>query len=201
MPHVLQKTIRCIHLLNFKPLNSHFSTLNKLGSLFRPKTFYYPNFNNSKFFTTSIVFNKESRGKGFHDQISSLQLKKRLIRKKKSVDDGISVPGLFNVSAFTTAEEYDLEQLMKGLEKQDLYESKFIENSSDVVVATAKYQVQNESRDIFFFREGSVVMWNVNDMESSNLLSFLKSYETDSYTKQLIQGENEIMTYKHQEDG
>ncbi|XP_044763713.1 required for meiotic nuclear division protein 1 homolog [Coccinella septempunctata] len=196
MPHVLQKTLRCIYLLKS---NSHF--LPFTNYLVTPKIFKYPTLNISYFSTSSTTLIKECRSKGVQENISSLQLKKRLIRKKKSVDDVIKVPGFFNVSAFATAEEYDLEELLKGLVKQDLYETKFIDNSSDVVFATAKYQVQTEPRDIFFFREGSVVMWNVNDMESSNLLSFLKKYETDSYSNQLIKGENEIMKYKHQENG
>lgn len=92
--------------------------------------------------------------------------------------------GYFSVNAFATAEEYDLEKLLTALKAQDLYTPKRFfnsddnsENEPDVLYATAKYQVGNEPRDIYFFREGTVVMWNCSDMECSNLLGFLKSFE------------------------
>lgn len=92
--------------------------------------------------------------------------------------------GYFSVNAFATAEEYDLEKLLTALKTQDLYEpKKFLnsdgnsDNEPDVLYATAKYQVGTEPREIYFFREGTVVMWNCSDMECSNVLAFLKAYE------------------------
>lgn len=96
--------------------------------------------------------------------------------------------GYFTVTAFATAEEYDLEKLLVALKEQNLYEpKKFInneepdvtssENEPDVLFATAKYQVGAEPRGIYFYREGTVVMWNCSDMESSNILHFLKKFE------------------------
>lgn len=92
--------------------------------------------------------------------------------------------GYFNVIAYATAEEYDLEKLLAALKTQELYEPKRFfssddnnENEPDVLYATAKYQVEKEPRGIYFFREGTVVMWNCSDMESSNVLGFLKNFE------------------------
>ncbi|RZC32802.1 required for meiotic nuclear division protein 1 -like, partial [Asbolus verrucosus] len=143
-----------------------------------------------------------TNSQGIQDNISSLQLKKRLIRRKKILEDKlVRPPGLYSVVAFATAEEYDLERLIKGLRELDLYEPKVIENASDVVHAVAKYQVEKEPREIFFFREGSVVLWNVTDLESSNVLNFLRQYEQDSYSERLVQQESEIMNYRHQSKG
>lgn len=89
-----------------------------------------------------------------HDTISSINLKKRIVRKKRTIEDEISIPGTYNVVAFATAEEYNLENLIKGLQHQDLYEPKNFENCNDIVHAIAKYQVEKEPREIFFFREG-----------------------------------------------
>lgn len=140
--------------------------------------------------------------RGIQDNISTLQLKKRLIRKKKILEDElVRPPGLFSVVAYATAEEYDLERLVKGLKDLDLYEPKSIKNASDVVHAVAKYQVDQEPREIFFFREGSVVLWNVTELESSNVLNFVREFELDSYSESLVQQECEIMTYKHQAEG
>ena len=107
-------------------------------------------------------------------------------------------PGLYDVVAFATAEEYDLERLIKGLKENDLYEPKVIKNTSDVVHAVAKIQVDEEPREIFFFREGSVVLWNVTELESSNVLNFLRKYEFDSYSESMVQEESEKMNYMHQ---
>lgn len=139
------------------------------------------------------------------DQISSLK-KRTSFRKKRTtlVDDNEIIqqePGVFNVVAFATAEEYNLEGLIEGLKKQELYQPDRIENNSDVVRAVAKYQVDREPREIFFFREGSVIFWNVSDLESSNVLGFLKNYEQDGYSEGLIYGECEFMNYRYQEEG
>lgn len=133
------------------------------------------------------------------DNISSLQIKKRPVRKKRTLEDEEQKqPGLYNVAAFATAEEYRLETLIEALKKQDLYDTKAIDSNLDVVRAVAKYQVAKEPREIFFFREGSVVFWNIPELESSNVLGFLKQFEQDSYSERLVQGEVELMNYRHQ---
>lgn len=110
-------------------------------------------------------------------------VKKRTVRKKREQE---SPENSFNVMAFATSEEIDLEKLLVGLKQQDLYEpKKLIENMEtsenepeDVLCVTAKYQVGKEPRDLYFFRQGTVVLWNCTDLEeASNILTFLKSYE------------------------
>lgn len=71
----------------------------------------------------------------------------------------------------------------------------------DVVHAVAKYEIGQENREIFFFREGSIVMWNISDLESGNLLQFLKRYEYNRYTEGVIHTETELMTYTYAESG
>lgn len=119
-----------------------------------------------------------------HD--SSVTSKKRIgLRKRRSEHhEKLTDSGYFSVMAFATAEEYDLEKLLVALKEQNLYEPKSFFNSDDssehepdVLFAVAKYQVGNEQRGIYFFREGTVVMWNFSDMESSNILNFLKNFE------------------------
>lgn len=65
-----------------------------------------------------------------HENITSIQVKKRPLRKKKTE---LSSPGVFNVVAFATSEEYNLESLVEGLQQQDLYEPQTIPNTNDVV--------------------------------------------------------------------
>ncbi|XP_056637843.1 required for meiotic nuclear division protein 1 homolog [Diorhabda carinulata] len=156
---------------------------------------------NSNFNSSSVDFNLTNtnvpKPLSVHDTITSIQLKKRVIRKKKSLEEEEKKPGNYNVVAFATAEEYNLENLFNGLVKQNLYEVKKIDNNSDALHATAKYKVDREQREIFFFRDGSVVFWNIADLESSNVLEFLKQYEEDSYSERLVQSEYEIMNYKY----
>lgn len=129
--------------------------------------------------------------------------KKRAIRKKTNDLSNLNEIGFFNVEAFSTAEEYDLESLLEGLNSQNLYEAKrFFSTDNlgveqDVLYVTAKYQLDAEPRDIFFFREGSVVLWNFNEIESNNVLSFLRAYEKEPYLMPLVRGESEVMPYTY----
>lgn len=122
-------------------------------------------------------------------------------RKKRAGRADLSELGFFNVTAFSTAEEYDLEHLLMFLKEQKLYEAKkFFSTDNlgleqDVLYVTAKYQVGEEVRDIFFFREGSVAMWNFNDIEINNVLGFLRPFEKDPYLRPLVRSESEVMPY------
>lgn len=64
-----------------------------------------------------------------------------------------------------------------------------------VVHAVAKYEVGHEPREIYYFREGTVVMWNISDLECENVVNFLKQFEESSYPKNLVQLEKEVMIY------
>lgn len=44
-------------------------------------------------------------------------------------------------------------------------------------------------------------MWNITDLECSNLLQFIKQYEDNSYSNQLVQAEGEVMLYSYNEPG
>lgn len=44
-------------------------------------------------------------------------------------------------------------------------------------------------------------MWNITDLECSNILQFLKQYEDNSYSLELVQAEGEIMNYTYTENG
>ncbi|XP_015117252.1 glutathione synthetase [Diachasma alloeum] len=75
----------------------------------------------------------------------------------------------------------------------------FIDTLPDVIHAVPKYEIDHEIKEIYFFREGTVVMWNIPDLESGNLLQFLKSYEDSSYAPTLVQLESEMMSYTYTE--
>ncbi|KAJ8947507.1 hypothetical protein NQ314_008585 [Rhamnusium bicolor] len=118
-------------------------------------------FVNSNFYQTCATLqtakkNLVSGAVSTHNTISSIQIKKRIVRKKKTFDEEGMKPGNYNVVAFVTAEEYDFKRLLEGLKQQDLYEPQTIENNSEVIHAVAKYHIGTEPREIFFFKEGRV---------------------------------------------
>ncbi|XP_062554332.1 required for meiotic nuclear division protein 1 homolog [Armigeres subalbatus] len=109
--------------------------------------------------------------------------------------------GYLTVTAFATAKEYDLERLLAALKDQNLYEPKQFLSSEDndvdpdVLHVIAKYKVGDESRDVYFFREGTVVLWNCTDLENNNILRFLKQFEEDPYEESTVLEESEAMLY------
>ncbi|XP_017797846.1 PREDICTED: glutathione synthetase-like [Habropoda laboriosa] len=71
----------------------------------------------------------------------------------------------------------------------------------DVIHAVAKYEVGHEPREIFFFREGTIVMWNISEFECENILYFLKKYEQNCYMEHITQSESECMNYSYADNG
>lgn len=69
----------------------------------------------------------------------------------------------------------------------------------DVVHIKARYNVDQEPREVFFFREGTAVFWNVSDLEISNFLRFIRPFESCRYNERLVLSERELMSYVHGE--
>ncbi|KAL1466997.1 hypothetical protein MTO96_005866 [Rhipicephalus appendiculatus] len=106
--------------------------------------------------------------------LSSLPVKTRLTRKKPAPEAPVSS---LTAVAYSTAEEYDLTSILNALKKQGLYKEKVIsEDLDDVLYASAKYQVSEEPRELFIFREGSVVFWNFPEIERKAVLNFGIAY-------------------------
>ncbi|CAL8115624.1 unnamed protein product [Orchesella dallaii] len=104
----------------------------------------------------------------------------------------------FPITAFAVCEEFDLKAMRKGLVAQGLYiPTKLSDDLTDVIHVSAKYPIGDEPREIFFFREGAVVFWNVPYLERVNVLKFLKDYEEESYGQAEIEEECEFMMYIH----
>ncbi|XP_076231534.1 required for meiotic nuclear division protein 1 homolog isoform X2 [Calliopsis andreniformis] len=136
---------------------------------------------------------------------SSIPLKKRPKKRQNSISNNEDQFGEWNVKALATSEEYDLEGLVQGIKEQQLYVPDTISTSTsslpDVIHAVAKYEVQHEPREIFFFREGTIVMWNISDLESGNILNFVKNYEENRYADYIVKSESEEMPYNYGDTG
>lgn len=66
--------------------------------------------------------------------------------------------------------------------------------------AISKFHVTNEPRHLYFFREGSVVGWNVTNLEVNSLINFLTDYEIRPYSDNIVMDEREIMYYTYTND-
>ncbi|XP_077254923.1 required for meiotic nuclear division protein 1 homolog isoform X1 [Temnothorax americanus] len=140
------------------------------------------------------------------DNISTFQIKKGPSRRNRvAISDKVLKSNAWSAKALATAEEYNLEALAYGLLDQQLYIPSKISTSidplPDVIHAVAKYEVGHEPREIFFFREGSIVMWNISDLECGNLLQFLRRYEQNRYMEELVHTESELMNYTYADSG
>ncbi|XP_033207836.1 required for meiotic nuclear division protein 1 homolog [Belonocnema kinseyi] len=208
---LLMKSTLCTNVNNLRNAGIVFlQSQRMLATVFSPVLRTSSKLEYQNLFHTDPQFSTLTKGsgsKGIQENISSLQMKKRPLRKKKSFfdEEDIPAPGFWKVKALATAEEYNLEGLMDGLLKQDLYIPQKIRTSTkpvpDVVQAVAKYEVGEEPREIYFFREGTIVMWNISELELGNVLQFLRKYEDNSYSDELVQAEGEVMTYTYCKNG
>ncbi|KAK1138057.1 hypothetical protein K0M31_002545 [Melipona bicolor] len=137
------------------------------------------------------------------DDFSITQIKKRLKKRKPIATNETNAA--YSVKALATSEEYNLEALVQGLTEQKLYMPSSINTSTsslpDVIHAVAKYEVNHEPREIFFFREGTIVMWNISEFECDNILKFLKKYEQNRYMEYIVKSESELMCYGYADYG
>ncbi|XP_076388660.1 required for meiotic nuclear division protein 1 homolog [Megachile rotundata] len=156
-------------------------------------------------FNTEALFNKPQELKNKKENNYPVTHLKKRPKKRKSLSADKGNTESWSVRALSTSEEYNLEDLVKGLLQEQLYEPHTITTSTsslpDVIHAVAKYQVEHEPREIFFFREGTVVMWNISDLESENILNFLKQYEENCYMATIVQSESEMMCYSYADNG
>lgn len=128
---------------------------------------------------------------------ASIPLKKKIVHKKATPQELTHKEGHYLTMAYATANSYDLKGLKEALVQQKLYEPGKLKTHEvgDVVVANAVYSVGDEPREIVFFGEGGVVFWNCTELEASNVLDFIRPFEVESYPKEVVDKEREVMTY------
>ncbi|KAG0726586.1 Required for meiotic nuclear division protein 1 [Chionoecetes opilio] len=194
--------------------------------------------------------------KNLQGRISSLQVKKRVQRKKKKIQEeseeaGEEVAGFaplarhkfltfdpdftlpemqvhrpplreWQVTAYATADEYNLERLLDGLTHQGLYTAASFTSApasaphphslssqdtkpsidelpdpSEVLHVKAAYHLESEPREIYFFQSGAVVFWNVAELERNSVLRFLRPYQKGGHDERTVDEESESLTYTY----
>ncbi|KAK7487888.1 hypothetical protein BaRGS_00020789 [Batillaria attramentaria] len=136
---------------------------------------------------------------GIQKHVSALATK-RPVRKKspRGKDDEIEKEHVDNVVAYAVAEEINLNQLRKALAVQGLYHiCELPIDVQDAVFVRAKYAVDENRREVFFFRDGSAVFWSMPEVERGEVLRFLTKHQSESYDRNLVIREREEMDLKY----
>lgn len=113
-------------------------------------------------------------------------------RKVQEMDEG-------SVVGYSAADSFDLLGLQAGLAEQLIYEKKYLldELQGNCIYVSNVYQndPDAQSKDIFFFKDGNVVFWNVPELERNSVLKFLVKYGIGLHPEDLIYEEAEAMSY------
>ncbi|KAM9842332.1 required for meiotic nuclear division protein 1 homolog isoform 1-T2 [Aulostomus maculatus] len=98
--------------------------------------------------------------------------------------------------AFATADQYHLPTLGHELIGHGFNEIDLPRDASNVlVISTDMTSKPEDSALMFFFREGSVVFWNVDDKMIKKVLRILEHHEIQPYEIALVHWENEEINY------
>jgi len=146
----------------------------------------------SRLYSSSV----SSQASKFSKPVSALKFKARQTSKRKLG------PGQneWSVVGYSSAEGLDLLGLQDGLHQQSIYSQVQLAEDLDTscLYVTNKYNVDGEdkSKEIFFFKVGCVVFWNVPELERNTVLKFLRPFSDDSYEEDVVFEESEMMSYK-----
>ncbi|XP_029453166.1 required for meiotic nuclear division protein 1 homolog [Rhinatrema bivittatum] len=105
---------------------------------------------------------------------------------------------LMQCTAFATAEEYHLGTLCHDLTSHGFFEVKSLprDAANVLVVGTENFAKSNDLGMVFFFREGSVVFWNVEEKTMKYVMQLLERHEIQPYEVALVYWENEDISYR-----
>ena len=128
--------------------------------------------------------------------LSALRFAQRRTNPSKKRAAFLPDKGQGSLVGYSTAENYNLLTLEAALEEQGLYEVHALVD--DLVplclYAKPKYNVDG-GKEIFFFEHGSVIFWDVPQLERDNVLNFLQPIGEQSYSVDTVFGESERVHY------
>ncbi|KAJ0008746.1 hypothetical protein NQD34_016161 [Periophthalmus magnuspinnatus] len=98
--------------------------------------------------------------------------------------------------AFATADQYHLPTLCHDLIGNGFQEIDLPRDASNVLVISIDMAAKPDDNALmYFFREGSVVFWNVEDRTLKRVLRILERHEIQPYEVALVHWENEEINY------
>ncbi|KAG7328387.1 hypothetical protein KOW79_008331 [Hemibagrus wyckioides] len=103
--------------------------------------------------------------------------------------------------AYATAEQYHLPTLCHDLIANGFFEIRDLprDASNVLVIGTEMVSKPDDTAMMFFFREGSVVFWNVDDKTIKKVMRILEQHEIQPYEVALVHWENEEINYSIEE--
>ncbi|XP_070835493.1 required for meiotic nuclear division protein 1 homolog [Chaetodon trifascialis] len=103
---------------------------------------------------------------------------------------------LMQCIAFATADQYHLPTLCHDLVSQGFREIDLPRDASNVLVISTDMAAKPDDEAVmFFFREGSVVFWNVEEKTMKRVMRVLERHELQPYEVALVHWENEEINY------
>jgi len=133
--------------------------------------------------------------------MASLRLRTGNLGKKKSS------PGkdAWSVVGFSSAEGIDLLGVQEALEDQNIYNQVILspDLDSECLYMTNTFTSEDADmfKEIFIFRVGCVVFWNVPELERNAVLNFLKPFNEDAYNEDIVFEESEMMSFSLSQTG
>ncbi|XP_074920150.1 required for meiotic nuclear division protein 1 homolog isoform X1 [Chelonoidis abingdonii] len=108
---------------------------------------------------------------------------------------------LMQCTAFATADEYHLGNLCHELTSYGYVEITSLprDAANVLVIGTENAAKEYDPGMIFFFREGSVVFWNVEEKTMKKIMQVLERHEIQPYEVALVHWENEEINYRRGE--
>ncbi|KAH0622386.1 hypothetical protein JD844_024649 [Phrynosoma platyrhinos] len=108
---------------------------------------------------------------------------------------------LMQCTAFATADEYHLGNLCLDLTSCGYVEITTLprDAANVLVIGTENSAKEYDPGMIFFFKEGSVVFWNVEEKTMKNIMQVLEKHEIQPYEIALVHWENEEINYRRGE--
>lgn len=98
--------------------------------------------------------------------------------------------------AFATADQYHLPTLCHDLVSQGFNEVELPRDASNVLLISTDLAAKpDDIAMMFFFREGSVVFWNVEEKTMKKAMRLLEQHEIQPYEVALVHWENEEINY------
>ncbi|XP_075066311.1 required for meiotic nuclear division protein 1 homolog [Mixophyes fleayi] len=132
------------------------------------------------------------------------QVTKRLLKSSRTKQPSRSnkpllseTEDLMQCIAFATADEFHLGTLCHDLASHGYCESQSLprDASNVLLVLVENVAKDSDSGAIFFFREGAVVFWNIEEKTMKHVMRILESHEIQPYEVALVHWENEEINY------
>ncbi|XP_072499805.1 required for meiotic nuclear division protein 1 homolog isoform X1 [Notamacropus eugenii] len=104
---------------------------------------------------------------------------------------------LMHCTAFATADEYHLGNLSHELGSHGYMEITNLprDAANILVIGVENSEKEYDPGTIFFFREGAVVFWNVENKTMKHVMQILEKHEVQPYEMALVHWENEELNY------